>query len=300
MQVRWFRQHLIWPLQLMPRRGLEASLRPWRHLLDLPGCPWVEVVDEYTGDPDGFHERHYHEFVTFLPYVQRFLYGEGRGSTAAGGRGSPMRVFRRRDIAAVRLQPRPGDAPVTLQVVHIDLYFFEGADTVLLNVEVSADNLPLPLAQLRNQAAGREQPAPRQLRQYQAAGRQGEPRLAAAALRTLLPLLPAPAVCCWCLQRPLLLLPSGRRPVPLDGCLPAAACAGWGRAPGCHLPTGAPIHAAWGGTPPAGERWRSPQSPAGTAGPLSCRPGSLRQEQGGGRSVVWLRQHWPALATIKA
>ena len=40
--------------------------------------PWREVVDEYTGDQASFHERHYNEFVTFLPYVQRFLYGEGR------------------------------------------------------------------------------------------------------------------------------------------------------------------------------------------------------------------------------
>jgi phage terminase large subunit len=39
--------------------------------------PWCEVVDEYTGDASGhFQERHYNEFVTFLPYVQRFLYGE--------------------------------------------------------------------------------------------------------------------------------------------------------------------------------------------------------------------------------
>ena len=37
------------------------------------GSPWREVVDEYTGASDQFHERHYNEFVTFLPYVQRFL-----------------------------------------------------------------------------------------------------------------------------------------------------------------------------------------------------------------------------------
>ena len=47
-----------------------------------------------------------------------------------------MRVFRRRDIAAVRVVPRPGDEPVMLQVVHVDLYFFYGVDVVLLNVEV--------------------------------------------------------------------------------------------------------------------------------------------------------------------
>ena len=38
--------------------------------------PWREVVDEYTGSADQFRERHYNEFVTFLPYVQRFLYAK--------------------------------------------------------------------------------------------------------------------------------------------------------------------------------------------------------------------------------
>jgi hypothetical protein len=87
--------------------------------------------------------------VTFLPFVQRFLYGHGRrarGHDDAGASGSPMRVFRRHDIAAARVVPRPGDAPVTLSIVHVDLYFFFGVEVVLLNVEVACDELPLPLA----------------------------------------------------------------------------------------------------------------------------------------------------------
>jgi hypothetical protein len=66
--------------------------------------PWREHVDEYNGGAGGFQERHYNEFVSFLPYVQRFLYGEGRAQRGSGDAttGSPMRVFRRRDIAAVR------------------------------------------------------------------------------------------------------------------------------------------------------------------------------------------------------
>ncbi|HJW12781.1 MAG TPA: hypothetical protein VJ598_13380, partial [Albitalea sp.] len=98
-----------------------------------------------TGERDRFHERHYNEFVTFLPYVQRFLYGEGRARRDASDRGadSPMRVFRRRDIAAVRVVPRPGDAPLTLHIVHADLYFFYDVDVVLLNLEVAADDLSL-------------------------------------------------------------------------------------------------------------------------------------------------------------
>ena len=39
---------------------------------------WRELADEYASDAGSFHERHYNEFVLFLPYVQRFLYGEGQ------------------------------------------------------------------------------------------------------------------------------------------------------------------------------------------------------------------------------
>lgn len=162
--VRHLRQVLLWPLRLIPA-GLaddaEARRSPWRLLRELgEATPWREHFDEYDAGAGGFHERHYNEFVSFLPYVQRFLYGEGRSRQTAGGAasGSPMRVFRRRDIAAVRVVPRAGDPPLTLQVVHIDLVFFYGVDVVLLNVEVSADDLPLPLAQELLYRLGRAYP----------------------------------------------------------------------------------------------------------------------------------------------
>ncbi len=149
--VRHLRQVLLWPLRLLPVPGAEGPhRRPWQLLRDLGDkSPWREVVDEYTGESARFHERHYNEFVTFLPYVQRFLYGEGRSSRYAGDAdaGSPMRVFRRHDIAALRGVARPGDAPLTLNVVHVDLYFFFDVDVVMLNVEVSADQLSLAQAQ---------------------------------------------------------------------------------------------------------------------------------------------------------
>ncbi len=146
--VRHLRQILLWPLRLMPLpREAGANARPWDVLARDPR--WQEVVDEYTGDTSRFHERHYNEFVTFLPYVQRFLYGEGRDrrGNGDGPSGSPMRIFRRNDIAAVRLTPRPGDAPVTLQIVHADLYFFLDVELVLFNLEVGADDLALADAQ---------------------------------------------------------------------------------------------------------------------------------------------------------
>jgi hypothetical protein len=161
--VEHFRQVLLWPVRLMPVRGSEGTVaKPWQVLADMgDASPWREVVDEFTGDSSRFHERHYNEFVTFLPYVQRFLYGEGLPKHGAQGmaQGSPMRVFRRHDIAAVRVVPRPGDAPVTLDTVHVDLYFFLDVDLVLLNVEVTANHLPLETAQELMYRFGRAYPA---------------------------------------------------------------------------------------------------------------------------------------------
>src|ERR1051325_8792158 len=106
--VKHLRQVLLCPLRLLHEEGEEHLRRPASELLrELgEGSPWREVVDEYTGGSDAFHERHYNEFVSFLPYVQQFLYGEGRSRRAAESGdeddsvvGSPMRVFRRRDIA---------------------------------------------------------------------------------------------------------------------------------------------------------------------------------------------------------
>lgn len=163
--VRHLRQILLWPLRVLSPAPADPTAErqpPWQHLRDLgDASPWREVVDEYTGGSEGFHERHYNEFVTFLPYVQRFLYGEGRSrlGAQAPGSGSPMRVFRRGDIQRVRVVPRPGDAPLLLEIVHIDLYFFYDVDVVILNLEIRADELPLPRAQELLYRFGRAYPA---------------------------------------------------------------------------------------------------------------------------------------------
>src|SRR5262245_29328361 len=79
-QVRRFRQIVVWPLQLMALREDEQIQSHCDCLAQPgPGNPWHEVIDEFTGDPHAFQERHYAEFVNFLPYVQRVLYGEGKG-----------------------------------------------------------------------------------------------------------------------------------------------------------------------------------------------------------------------------
>jgi hypothetical protein len=159
--VRHFRQILLWPLQVMHARVREPHISKYWELLDAMGeqSPWREVEDEF-GDPDDFQERHYKEFITFLPYVQRFLYGEGTGREAQTGYGkSPIRVYRRRDIAKMRAVLDEQSPPVVFEVAHVDLYFFYDIDIIILAVEFYASDLPLPLAQEALFKLGRAYPA---------------------------------------------------------------------------------------------------------------------------------------------
>ena len=146
-RVRLFHASLLWPLQIEPLSLEVGKVRHWEGLERTKGThPWKSIDDEFTDDPGQFRERHYREFVSFLPYVQRFLYGEGRCGRSTGdaaAKDSPMHVFRRKDIAALRVTLREGQAPIELEVVHIDLYFFDDLDVVQLNVEVRARNLSL-------------------------------------------------------------------------------------------------------------------------------------------------------------
>jgi hypothetical protein len=123
--VRHFRQILLWPLQLMPiHEGAQIQKHCERLEKADSDNPWCELADEFTGDANLFQERHYSEFVTFLPYVQRFLYGEGKGSSPDIVQESSLRVFRRNDVAKVRITyPAPHTVPITFEVAHADLYF---------------------------------------------------------------------------------------------------------------------------------------------------------------------------------
>ncbi len=157
--VRHFRQILMWPLQLLGDEVGGAD-SPWA-FLETPGegNPWRELADEFTVDPDQFQERHYREFVTFLPHVQRFLYGHGRPIAGATGHNeSPIRVFRRHDIAACRMQTQNGEM-VDFRAQHVDLYCFFDIDIVILVVEIAADELPLSQIQDVLYRFGRSSPA---------------------------------------------------------------------------------------------------------------------------------------------
>ena len=147
--VQHFRQILMWPLRLIAGDEEGTHVSKYWELLEASGegCPWREVEDEF-GDPKNFQERHYKEFVTFLPYVQRFLYGAGKGRARNTGYGkSPMRVFRHREIAQMRVVLDKQAPPLLFQVAHVDLYFFYDVDIVILVVEFFANDLALLLAE---------------------------------------------------------------------------------------------------------------------------------------------------------
>jgi hypothetical protein len=143
--VRHFRQIVLWPLQLMPIRE-DLPIQKHCDFIQTEGFSnlWREVEDEFTGDPSQFQERHYSEFITFLPSVQRFLYGEGTGRGPDINYESPIRVFRRADVARVRMTyPDSRTLPIIFEVAHVDLYFFYDIDIVILAVEIFANDLPL-------------------------------------------------------------------------------------------------------------------------------------------------------------
>ncbi|QJR15795.1 hypothetical protein [Usitatibacter palustris] len=137
--VREFRHVLLWPLQLrrLPRR----SPPHWDVLAAHPG-PWKPVADNLLVDDDSCGIG-YEEFVYFLPYVQRFLYGFGEADAFTP---SSLRIFKRDDIAKIRVRLDPESPPVEFDVTRLRLVFFYDVDITLLALEIVAHDLPLDLA----------------------------------------------------------------------------------------------------------------------------------------------------------
>jgi hypothetical protein len=157
-RVQQVRQILLWPLQLAPLHSGGAFQHHWQALAS-PGSPWREVVDEFDEGAAVFKDEDYNEFVAFLPYVQRFLYGEGRARRSESVIGSPMRIFRRDDVAAVRMQTSADAAAVTLEVAAVELCFFYDIDIVLMKLEAHGADLSLAAAQDLIYRFGRAYPA---------------------------------------------------------------------------------------------------------------------------------------------
>jgi len=143
-RVLQFRQIVLWPIQLIPHARGEQIQRHWELLEKISAGRWTEVADEFTDDPKNFSERHYKEFVTFLPYVQRLLYGEGQGDENKSP--LPMRVFRRSDVAQARVLFPGDDAPTHFDVAHVDLHFFYDIDVAILALELVGHDIPLACA----------------------------------------------------------------------------------------------------------------------------------------------------------
>ena len=87
---------------------------PWDVLKAAPNSPWQEIEDEFLQSASLLSETRYQEFVTFMPFAQRFLYGEGKHGRESGGYGeSPIHIFTRNDIREVRITLQGEAAPLT-------------------------------------------------------------------------------------------------------------------------------------------------------------------------------------------
>ncbi len=160
--VREFRQIVLWPLQLIPPEGqAHTSSLDWDLFISPAGgsdCCWTEIHDAFPRDASLLQEAHYREFETFLPHVQRFLYGRG-AQRGTDRKTSSLRVFRRSDIAQVRVVlDEPANARL-LNVTKVDLYVFFDVNVMVLAVEVEGRGLAVEWAQEVMYRFGRAYPA---------------------------------------------------------------------------------------------------------------------------------------------
>ena len=136
--VREFRHTLMWPLQLRRLHAQGGYRHHWDALAADPG-PWQKVKDNLLVDDESCHTG-YREFVYFLPYVQRFLYGFGESDAQTP---PSLNIFRRDDIATVRVRLREDAEPIELEVAKLRLIFFYDVDIALMALEIAARDLPL-------------------------------------------------------------------------------------------------------------------------------------------------------------
>ena len=69
---------------------------------------------------------------------------QGATTDARPGYGaSPIHVFRRTDVAKVRITVRADEPTITFSIAHIDLYFFYDIDVAILVVEIHGEDMTL-------------------------------------------------------------------------------------------------------------------------------------------------------------
>ena len=168
-EVANFRQVVLWPVQLISQGEHQQIQNHCEELAAMAGnTHWKEVGDEFTASSQ-FSERRYREFVTFLPFVQRVLYGEGiRGDGDPNIGRSPLRVFYRSDVSSVRILYGSDPQPVTFKVDQVVLYFFYDIDVAILVVEIVGEKLTLKTAMNTLFRFGRAYPS-----HWEASGRGG-------------------------------------------------------------------------------------------------------------------------------
>jgi hypothetical protein len=148
--VHHFREVLFWPVQLMSLADQGITKPHWEILAQGgEGSQWYKLADRFQSESLPFEERHYKEFVAFLPYVQRFIYGESHSRKSHSADDPPgssaIKIFRRKDVDFLRLVLRENDEPISLAVEHIELWFFDDINVAFLKVELSATDLPFSL-----------------------------------------------------------------------------------------------------------------------------------------------------------
>ena len=145
--VRQFRQIVVWPVQLLPVNAGAPVQRHWEVLERMNGNnPWTHWHGKFDIGAEEFGERHYKEFVTFLPFVQRFLYGSPAGQESAQHAESSIRVFRRTDVTRARLT-FADRATHEFAVHRCDLYFFHDADVMMVVLEICGEDMALERVQ---------------------------------------------------------------------------------------------------------------------------------------------------------
>lgn len=146
-EVTNFRQVVLWPVQLIPQgEGKQIQNHSEYLAAAADSTSWRAVTDEFVS-AEHFSDRRYREFVTFLPYAQSFLYGEGiRGDGDPRSGRSPVRVFYRSDVSRARITYGNDPVPTTFKVDQVVLYFFYDIDVAILVVEIVGEKLALTRA----------------------------------------------------------------------------------------------------------------------------------------------------------
>ncbi len=143
--VRHFRQALLWPLRLMPvaarrrRRppaaAVAAAARPRRGLALARGRRRIHRRPRAASTSG--------TTTSSSPSCRTCSASSTARAARGASRATPSRARRCASSAASDVAARaracraPGDAPITLDIVHVDLYFFFDVDVVMLNVEVA-------------------------------------------------------------------------------------------------------------------------------------------------------------------